>query len=116
MTIQRTVSGAHYGMRDWLAQRITGVLIALYAIFLLYKICALPEASYRDWALLFVSPFTKVFTLLAVLALIYHAWVGIRDFYMDYLKSTAVRLALHVLTALTLLGYAAWTAVILWSV
>lgn len=116
MTIQRTVSGAHYGMRDWLAQRITGVLIALYAIFLLFKICTLPEVDYRSWSSLFVNPSMKVFTLLAVLALIYHAWVGIRDFYMDYLKSTAVRLALHVLTALALLGYAAWTAVILWSV
>ncbi|MDO4681742.1 MAG: succinate dehydrogenase, hydrophobic membrane anchor protein [Lautropia sp.] len=116
MTIQRTVSGAHYGMRDWLAQRITGVLIALYAIFLLFNICTMPTVDYQSWASLFVSPFMKVFTLLAVLALIYHAWVGIRDFYMDYLKSTAVRLALHVLTALALLGYAAWTAVILWSV
>lgn len=116
MTIQRTVSGAHYGMRDWLAQRITGVVIALYAVFLFFSICSLPDASYQSWAQLFVSPFMKVATLLAMLALIYHAWVGIRDFYMDYLKSTAVRLALHVLTALALLGYAAWAIVILWSV
>ena len=45
MTIQRIVSGAHYGMRDWLAQRLTGVIMALYVIFLLCSICTLPSST-----------------------------------------------------------------------
>ncbi|MDO4904814.1 MAG: succinate dehydrogenase, hydrophobic membrane anchor protein [Lautropia sp.] len=116
MTTQRIVTGAHYGMRDWLAQRITGVVIALYAIYLFFSVCTLPEATYQNWTALFMSPFMKVATLLAMLALIYHAWVGIRDFYMDYLQSTALRLALQVLTILALAGYAFWAVTILWSV
>lgn len=116
MTTQRTVTGAHYGMRDWLAQRITGVVIALYAIFLFCSILALPEVNYQSWAVLFMSPFMKVATLLATLALIYHAWVGIRDLYMDYLQSTAIRLLLQVLTILALAGYAFWAVIILWRV
>lgn len=116
MTTQRIVTGAHYGMRDWLAQRITGVVIALYAVYLFFAICTLPEATYQNWTMLFAGPFTKVATLLAMLALIYHAWVGIRDLYMDYLKCTALRLLLQVLTILALAGYAFWAVTILWSI
>ena len=52
--------------------------------------------------------------MVAVLALIYHAWVGIRDLYMDYLKNTLVRLVLEVGTIVLLTGYASWAAFILW--
>ena len=45
MTIQRIVSGAHYGLRDWLAQRITGLIMALYTIFLLCSVCTLPSST-----------------------------------------------------------------------
>ena len=104
MTIQRIVSGAHYGLRDWLAQRITGLIMALYTIFLLCSVCTLPQLDYISWSQLFQ----------AVLALIYHAWVGIRDLYMDYLKNTLVRLVLEVGTLVLLTGYAFWAAFILW--
>lgn len=116
MTTQRIVSGAHYGARDWLAQRITGVVIGLYAILLLFCAWSLPEASYHHWASLFSGSFMKVATLIATLALIYHAWIGIRDFFMDYVQQTGLRLALEVATILLLIGYAGWAAVILWSV
>lgn len=116
MTTQRIVSGAHYGARDWLAQRITGIVIALYAIFLFFSVMALPQLDYYNWSMLFNNPFTKVATMLAMLAVIYHAWIGIRDLYMDYVKPTLVRLGLEVATIVLLLGYAAWAAVILWRV
>ncbi|MDO5057891.1 MAG: succinate dehydrogenase, hydrophobic membrane anchor protein [Lautropia sp.] len=116
MTTQRIVSGAHYGLRDWVAQRVTGVVLALYAILLFSSICSMPQFDYANWSALFDSPFMKVATMLAVLSLIYHAWVGIRDLYMDYVQPTMIRLALQVLTILALAGYAAWAALILWRV
>ena len=114
MTIQRIVSGAHYGLRDWLAQRITGLIMALYTILLLCSVCTLPQLDYFSWSQLFQGQFMKVATMVAVLALIYHAWVGIRDLYMDYLKNTLVRLVLEVRTIVLLTGYASWAAFILW--
>ena len=30
--VERIVSGAHYGLRDWLMQRVTAVVMALYAL------------------------------------------------------------------------------------
>jgi succinate dehydrogenase / fumarate reductase, membrane anchor subunit len=116
MTTSRTVVGAHYGMRDWLAQRITGVILAVYAVLLIALVLSRKEMSYGVWAGFFAESWMKVATLLAVLALIYHAWVGVRDIYMDYIKPTAIRLTLQVLTILALISYAAWALVILWRV
>lgn len=116
MSSNKIVVGAHYGLRDWLGQRITGALLALYAVMLVLLSWSQAELSYGTWASMFAEPWLKVATLMAILALIYHAWVGIRDIYMDYIQPTGVRLTLQVLTILALLGYAFWALVILWRV
>jgi succinate dehydrogenase / fumarate reductase membrane anchor subunit len=53
-------------------------------------------------------------TFLFILSLGYHAWVGVRDIWMDYIKATGLRVVLHVLTLLALLGYAGWAIQIIW--
>ena len=35
---KRIVVGAHYGVRDWLAQRITAALMALFTVVLLVQV------------------------------------------------------------------------------
>jgi succinate dehydrogenase / fumarate reductase membrane anchor subunit len=116
MTTSRIVVGAHYGQRDWLAQRFTAVVLVVYTFVMLGWLFALPELNYGTWAGIFATGWMKVFTLVAVLALIWHAWVGVRDIYMDYVKPVALRLALQVLTIVVLLGYAGWALLTLWSV
>lgn len=116
MTTNRIVVGAHYGLRDWLAQRISALVLLAYTLLLLGAIALGPELNYWTWSGLFASSWMKVATMLAVIALIWHAWVGIRDIYMDYIKPTGVRLFLQVATVLALIGYACWAAIILWRV
>jgi succinate dehydrogenase / fumarate reductase membrane anchor subunit len=116
MTTSRIVVGAHYGLRDWLAQRISAVVLVVYTLLLLGTVVLLPELNYGTWAGLFASVWMKVATLLAVLALVYHAWVGVRDIFMDYIKPTGVRLFLQVATVVALVGYACWAVIILWRV
>ena len=67
MTTKRIVVGAHYGMRDWLAQRVSAVLLALYTLVLLVALLFTPELNYGSWAGLFASGWMKVLTLLALL-------------------------------------------------
>ena len=55
-------------------------------------------------------------TLLAVASLFWHAWVGVRNIFMDYIKPTGLRLFLQATTIVALIGYAAWSVIILWSV
>ena len=56
----------------------------------------------------------RIATFLFAISLFYHAWIGIRDIWMDYVKPAGLRLALHVLTALALIAYTGWTLQILW--
>jgi len=116
MTTRRIVTGAHYGLKDWLAQRVTAVILLIYTVVLLGTVLFTAELSYGVWAVLFSQAWMKVATLLAVVALIWHAWVGVRDIYMDYIKPTGVRLFLQVATVLALVGYALWAVIILWRV
>ncbi len=116
MAHQRIVVGAHYGLKDWLAQRITAVVMAVYTVALLVSLMFLPELNYGTWAGLFASPWMKVLTLLALAALMWHAWIGVRDIFMDYIKPTGVRLFLQVASIVALAGYAWWAVIILWRV
>ena len=115
MTTKRLIVGAHYGLRDWLAQRITAVVMALYTLVLLGWLFALPELTYGTWAGMFASTWMKVLTLLALVALVWHAWVGVRDIFMDYIHSIGLRLGLYLLVIAILAGSVAWLMATLWS-
>ena len=113
---KRLVVGAHYGLGGWLAQRITAMVMAVYTVILLVAFFSARNFSYDGWAGLFAHPWMKVATLVALVALAYHAWVGMRDIWMDYVKPTALRLALQVVTIIWLVACAAYAAMILWRV
>jgi succinate dehydrogenase / fumarate reductase membrane anchor subunit len=115
MSNQRIVTGAHYGIGSWLLQRLTAIVIALYTFVLLLSVFLLPEFNYGNWANLFANSFMKVATLLGGAALLYHAWVGVRDIFMDYIKPTGIRLGLQAATVLLLAGYGCWLVIILWK-
>ncbi|MCB1962226.1 MAG: succinate dehydrogenase, hydrophobic membrane anchor protein [Rhodocyclaceae bacterium] len=108
------IVGAHYGLRDWLGQRVTAVLMALYTVIFAFNALMLPEMSYEAWSGMFGGGFMQFATFLFFMSLFYHAWVGVRDIFMDYIKPVGVRLALHVIVLFLLIGYAGWVARILW--
>ncbi|GAA0430543.1 succinate dehydrogenase, hydrophobic membrane anchor protein [Massilia aurea] len=113
---RRLVVGAHYGVKDWLAQRVTAIVMAVYTVILLVAFLTGQNFTYEGWAGLFSRQWFKLFSLVTFLALYYHAWVGIRDIWMDYVKSAGLRLFLMLATIFWLLACAAWTVQILWSV
>lgn len=113
---KRLVVGAHYGVKDWLAQRVTAVLMAVYTVVALYLFLTAPELSYRSWAGLFAQQWFKLLTMAVLLGLFYHAWVGMRNVWMDYIKPVMLRLVLQMATIAWLLVCVAYSAQILWSV
>lgn len=113
---KRLVVGAHYGLRDWLAQRVTAIVLAVYAVVLLIAVMLAGEPGYGGWAGIFAKTWMKVLTLLALLALVYHAWVGVRDIWMDYVKPVGLRLGLQIVTVVWLLGCGLWAIDVLWRV
>jgi len=113
--VNREVVGAHYGLRDWLIQRISAVVMAAYSLSLAAYLLMQPRLDYDVWTGLFSSLVVRTFTLLFLLCLFYHAWIGIRDIVMDYVKSASVRLVIHVLVILVSLLYTIWSVQILWG-
>jgi succinate dehydrogenase / fumarate reductase, membrane anchor subunit len=113
---RRLVVGAHYGMRDWLAQRVTAIVMVIFTVVLLVSFLTGQNFTYEGWAGLFARQWFKLFTMVTFFGLFYHVWVGIRDIWMDYVKPVGIRLTLQIATVLWLLACAAWTVQILWSV
>jgi len=113
--VNRVVVGAHYGLRDWLIQRITAALMAIYSVALAGYLLLQPHLNYDVWTGLFSGQPMRTFTLLFLLSVFYHAWIGIRDIVMDYVKPAGVRLVIHTLVILTLLLYVIWAVQILWG-
>lgn len=111
---RRTVVGAHYGLSDWLSQRITAVLMALFTVAVIVQVLLPGEMGYDKWSAIFASQWMKVLTFTVVVALLVHAWVGMRDLWMDYVKPVAVRLTLQALTIVWLVGCAGWAIQVLW--
>ena len=111
---KRLVVGASYGLRDWLAQRVTALLMALFTVVLLVQVLTPGEIGYDKWAGIFAAQWMKVLTFVVILSLAWHAWVGVRDIWMDYVKSTGLRLALQVATLVWLVGCAGWALQVLW--
>ena len=111
---KRIVVGAHYGMRDWLSQRVTAVLMALFTGVLLVQLLLPGPLGYDRWAGIFAAQWMKVLTFVVIVSLSWHAWVGVRDIWMDYVKPVGVRLALQVFSIVWLVGCAGWAVQVLW--
>ena len=114
--VRREVIGAHYGWRGWLMQRVTAVVMLFYTIFLVGVMVTMPALDYSHWRALWTLPLMRYATLLFVLAVLLHAWVGVRNIFMDYVKDTGVRLILYVLVIIALIAYGLWALHILWGV
>ena len=112
---KRTVVGAHYGLRDWLAQGVTAALMALFTQLVLARVIfSKGPIGYDLWAGIFSSQWMKALTFAIIIALLYHVWVGIRNVLMDYVKPASLRLAAQVFTIVWLVACAGWGIQVLW--
>lgn len=112
---KRLVVGAHYGLRDWLSQRVTAALMALFTAVVLGQVLLTSgEIGYELWAGIFAAQWMKVLTFVVIVALLYHVWVGVRDIWMDYVPSVALRLVVQVFSIVWLVGCAGWAIQVLW--
>ena len=114
---KRNVAGAHYGLRDWLSQRVTAGLMALFTLLVLAQVIfSRGPIGYDKWAGIFASQWMKVLTFSIIVALLCHVWVGIRDVLMDYVKAVWARLSLQIFTIVWLISCVAWAIQVLWRV
>jgi succinate dehydrogenase / fumarate reductase membrane anchor subunit len=108
--------GAHYGWKDWLAQRVTAAIMVLFSIVIIGFFIIKGGVNYGEWKELFRSQFFRILALLFFLSVFYHAWIGIKDVLMDYIKPAVLRVALQVTMLLFLLACTIWSVTIIWGI
>ncbi len=112
---RRLVVGAHYGMRDWLSQRVTAVLMVLFTLLVLAQlIFSKGPISYELWSGIFAAQWMKSLTFAVILSLFYHVWVGMRNIFQDYVKPYGVRFVLDVFCIVYMLSCSGWAIQALW--
>jgi succinate dehydrogenase / fumarate reductase membrane anchor subunit len=106
-----------HGLRPWLLQRISAVYIAFFIIYIAVSVAVSGDVSYQQWRDWLFHPLNSIAVGLFVIALLLHAWVGMRDIILDYIHNTVVRLLAFILVIAVLTSCALWSAkILLWSV
>lgn len=121
--VTNVTSFGRSGLSDWLVQRVSAVVILLYVICHATIIINTPDMDYLQWHALFADPVMKIFSLITLVALCAHAWIGMWTVATDYLttrmlgeKATFVRFLFLVICIGVLVVYLLWGIMILWSV
>ncbi|MCJ8322086.1 MAG: succinate dehydrogenase, hydrophobic membrane anchor protein [Colwellia sp.] len=104
------------GVHDFILIRASAIILVLYTLFLTGFFITTPEVTFDIWHGLFSLMAVKVFTLLALLSLVVHAWIGIWQVLSDYIKPAFLRGSLQFLFSVTLLAYLAAGFITVWGV
>jgi succinate dehydrogenase / fumarate reductase membrane anchor subunit len=117
---KRLVVGAHYGTRDFIVQRTTAVIMAVYTLVLVIYAVFVPSLDFESWRAFFMFkvgtvPLGQMLGSVAFLSLAWHAWVGARDIFMDYAHAAGLRLFLEVVAVLWIVASVVFFGQILWS-
>lgn len=103
------------GFKDWLLQRVSAVVIGSYVIWLTVYAWVNGPLDYAAWHQLFSMLPVQIFTLLTLLGLMAHAWIGLWTVATDYLHNIAVRLIFLMLVGIGLIALLLWGVHILWG-
>jgi succinate dehydrogenase / fumarate reductase membrane anchor subunit len=114
--VKSVTSLTRSGLRDWLFQRVSAIIVGAYVIFLaLYVACN--HIDYQTWLGLFQHPLMRISTLIVLIAIMVHAYIGMWTISTDYFtKCTALRLTFQVVVFIALIAFLVWGIMILWSV
>lgn len=103
------------GLRDWIIQRITAVIIGVYALLVMGFLIFTPHLDYRHFYAFFSHLSMKMATVVVVVSILWHAWVGLWTVFTDYVKPVIVRLILESAVIILLIAYVVWVIEIFWQ-
>jgi succinate dehydrogenase / fumarate reductase membrane anchor subunit len=112
---RKLLVGAHFGLADWIAQRLTAVVMIAYTALWLIILLWNGGLDYPQWKALWAHDGFRAASFLFMVCLLWHAWVGVRNISIDYVKPFAIRIALQAVVIALLIAYLGWTIGILWG-
>lgn len=120
--MKSATSFSRSGLSDWLVQRVSAVILAVYTVFLLGWLAANPVVDYAAWHGLMSGTAMRIFTLLALLSFVSHAWIGMWTVFTDYLtsrqmgpKADVLRLLAQIAMGIALFVVIVWGIQIIWG-
>lgn len=102
------MSSGFSGMNAWLIQRLSGIYVAFFSLILLGIFTTTPPQSYTEWVSIFVSPLLQIGFSLFIVALLFHAWIGLRDIVLDYIHPLSLKIIVFSLVLIALFGSGLW--------
>ena len=121
--VKSVTSLGRSGLSDWLLQRVSALIMSAYLIFMVRFFILNPSPSYEQWSGLHSSLAMRIFSLLTILSIAAHAWIGIWCVLTDYItvrligpKATPIRMFLQLAMIAVILFYVVWTLDILWGI
>jgi succinate dehydrogenase / fumarate reductase membrane anchor subunit len=103
------------GVHDYVLLRASAIILLAYVLYLVGFFMS-ADITYQVWVGFFSLTFTKVFTILALFAMLVHAWIGIWQVLTDYVKCTLLRGSLQFVLTTVAIAYVIFGFVILWGV
>jgi succinate dehydrogenase membrane anchor subunit len=114
--VKSVLSVAHQGVRDWIIQRVSAIIMAIYTTILVVFFILHHPLTFTDWHDFMSSMWMKISTILFLLAMLYHAWIGLWTVFTDYIKPPVLRMLLNFLVLLLLFALLVWGVIIVGSV
>lgn len=114
--VKSVLSVYHQGLSDWIIQRLSALFMAIYSIGFLVYLMGHTELSFAEWHHLFSFGWMKVASVLFLLCMLWHAWIGMWTIFTDYVKPFLIRCILTILVLFMLIASFFWGVLILWSV
>jgi succinate dehydrogenase / fumarate reductase membrane anchor subunit len=114
--VKSVLAVQHSGLRSWVVQRVTAVILAVVCVASTVYFYDHPHLSFLEWRTLFMPLWVRVLTLLCMISITTHAWVGIWTVVTDYVKIPGLRFIIHILVFLILLLCVLWTLLMMWSI
>jgi succinate dehydrogenase / fumarate reductase membrane anchor subunit len=103
------------GLYDWLMQRISALVLGIYTIFIVIYLLYYPELTYTQWKALFSNTAMRIFSLMALLSLGAHTWIGLWSVSTDYIKPMAYRFTFQLIVGGSMFAYTVWGVQLLWG-
>ena len=96
------------GIRPWIAQRVSAVLLAVILCVFTVNMMISAPANFQEWQDLIGGRFWHTVIIAFWIALFIHAWIGIRDVIMDYIHSDGLRFSVLTGFAVFLIAMTIW--------
>ena len=96
------------GLRPWIIQRVSAVYIAVYVLYFVALLFLNNPVNAEQWANWAAAPFNNIALGLFLIAMLWHAWIGVRDIVLDYVPNVVGRLTVLTVVGCVILGSTLW--------